>query len=321
MDAKTAKDIMPLRKFSMSDVPKSLNIRVDILECSREVVESVLIDFDGETRCENYSPYAAFGDKSTKNVASSNANYYGRAIGAGRHVIKATPYTEEKCRGTAGKARTLRFNVDAGNSTDSCTNVVDCNDGLTCTIDTKTCDATTNFLNVCVNTPVTCPAGESCDTADGSCQSNEQLVPCVAVIDEDSSFNGQQQTTWNQFRSSYPTRPFCLLVPNPAGSIFTPANFTSDPRVTIVYDIVRDNGVASNAMDWVDLCGLDIYTSANVPFVGLFIDDSGSMREFQVAASRDLFNKTLAANGITIQKVVNGNENWILPFLTTLTPP
>ena len=112
VDAKRNTDIMPLRSYSMSDVPELLNIRVDIRQCSPRVVESVLIDFDGKTLCENFAPYAVFGDDSKKDIASSKANYNGKAISAGRHVIKATPYTKDKCQGTAGNTHTLEFNVE-----------------------------------------------------------------------------------------------------------------------------------------------------------------------------------------------------------------
>jgi hypothetical protein len=112
VDAKTSKDIMPLRSYSMSDVPESLSIRADIPECSRKVVESVFIDFDGMTRCEFFTPYAAFGDDSTQDRANSKAKYNGMSISAGRHTIKATPYTTDDCSGKAGRTHILTFTVD-----------------------------------------------------------------------------------------------------------------------------------------------------------------------------------------------------------------
>jgi hypothetical protein len=98
----------------MSDVPESLNIRVDIRECSPKVVESVFIDFDGMTRCENFAPYTAFGDVSKQDRANDKANYRGKSISAGRHTIKATPYTSDDCRGTSGRTHTLTFTVEDG---------------------------------------------------------------------------------------------------------------------------------------------------------------------------------------------------------------
>ena len=65
-------------------------------------------------------------------------------------------------------------------------------------------------------------------------------------------------------------------------------------------------------------CGLDNLTPANVPFVGLFVDNSGSLTVPQVQASLTLFSQSAANAGLTIKNVTNPNENWILPFLTTL---
>ena len=113
VDAKRDTDIMPLRSYSMSDVPELLSIRADIRKCSPRVVESVLIDFDGKSRCESFTPYALYGDETKKDRANSKANYNGKAISAGRHTIKATPYTEDDCRGTAGKTHTLKFTVES----------------------------------------------------------------------------------------------------------------------------------------------------------------------------------------------------------------
>ena len=111
VDAKRATDIMPLRSYVMSDVPESLSIRADVLECSPKVTMSVYIDFDGVKRCESFAPYTVFGDGSLQDVANDVAEYRGKAISVGRHVIKATPYTLDKCRGTAGRTRSLRFTV------------------------------------------------------------------------------------------------------------------------------------------------------------------------------------------------------------------
>ena len=112
VNAESNRDIMPLRSYVMSDVPESLSIRVDIRACSPKVVESVYIDFDGMTRCENFAPYTVFGDLSSQDLANNMADYNGKAIKAGHHVIKATPYTKDKCQGTAGNTHTLEFNVE-----------------------------------------------------------------------------------------------------------------------------------------------------------------------------------------------------------------
>jgi hypothetical protein len=96
-----------------------------------------------------------------------------------------------------------------------------------------------------------------------------------------------------------------------------PSAFLTDLNARVIYNVVRDNGVVGDAMDWYTMCGLSAYY---VDWVGLFIDNSGSMSESNVAASRDLLYSTLASNNISVQKVVNSNENWILPFMTTLVP-
>ena len=111
VDAESDTDIMPLRSYSMSEVPEWLNIRVDIRACNPKVVESVYIVFDGMSRCENFAPYAAFGDRDTKDVANNMAQYSGKAISVGRHIIEATPYTQNNCQGTAGRTHTMKFTV------------------------------------------------------------------------------------------------------------------------------------------------------------------------------------------------------------------
>ena len=77
-------------------------------------------------------------------------------------------------------------------------------DGLNCTATVTT--------PVC--TGVTCPQGQACDPTTGTCEDIEQVIPCIAVIDEWDNFRpGDPNTTWSTFRTNYPTRPFCLLVP------------------------------------------------------------------------------------------------------------
>jgi len=199
---------------------------------------------------------------------------------------------------------------------------VDCDDGDLCTLASPVCN---NGALECSFTPKSCNDSQSCDPLDGQCKGDEQLVPCVAVIDEDDDFRSgggkDQASQWQDFRTQFPNRPFCLLVPEKGyTNVDAPDSFHCDNNTLASYFIRRDNGVVSLAEDWVTLCGLDRYTSANVEWVGLFIDDSGSMREGEVSASRDLFYSTLARNGIQVRKVVNTMENWIKPFMTTLVP-
>ena len=132
----------------------------------------------------------------------------------------------------------------------------------------------------------------------------------------------KKEDKWDDFRNKYPARPFCLLVPEEDGyGILTPPdNFLSDSLTTVEFNITRDKNDTTKISDWVDKCGLDMYNTAKVRWVALFIDDSGSMNEWQVEASRDNFYEQMAKQGIEVKKVVNGDENWILPFLTTLAP-
>jgi len=152
----------------------------------------------------------------------------------------------------------------------------------------------------------------------------DALIPCVAVIDEDSSFSScsgcsDQTTMWNRFRARYPDRPFCLLVvEDGVPTITPPSNFRNDPDTVWYYPVTRDNGDAGLADDWVSLCNLNSYTSEDIPSVGLFVDNSGSMYKSDVIASYNKFINDIGAKGIRVKEVVNMDENWILPFMTVL---
>lgn len=111
VDAERRRDIMDLDDYSIDDVPSSLSIRADVFKCRPKVVESVLINFDGELICQNFAPYTSFGDSSERDRANSKANYRGKTIEVGHHYIKATPYTEDDCTGSKGRTVTKRFEV------------------------------------------------------------------------------------------------------------------------------------------------------------------------------------------------------------------
>ena len=200
---------------------------------------------------------------------------------------------------------------------------INCDDKNACTIDTIECD---NDQWRCFNEFKVCPPNFSCDPVDGLCKKDDELVPCVAVIDEDSDFTSSgspdQASLWERFSTEYPSRPFCLLVPTTDDSdiVKPPENFLASNLTTVHYNITRDNGNSSIAVNWVKKCKLASYTSANVPWVALFIDDSGSLNIEDVAASLDLFNETLRVMGIDMKSVYNTKENWIEPFLTSLVP-
>ena len=75
-----------------------------------------------------------------------------------------------------------------------------------CTI--EFCDTTTQ---ACQSQPAVCGENEACDVFTGICQNIQNVVPCVAVIDEWDNRNYDLE--WKNFRELYPQRPFCLLVP------------------------------------------------------------------------------------------------------------
>lgn len=152
------------------------------------------------------------------------------------------------------------------------------------------------------------------------------LVPCIAVIDEDDG-GYCNHVKWAEFRATYPYRPFCLLVPeyeydDDYGELYNdigiPPNAYSDPLFQ-VHRVTRDEG-NTTADNWFDLCGLGELGLANVPYIGLFVDGSGSMDKGTVANSYNKFLEDVAAAGGTICEVHNGDEEWIKPFLTALTP-
>ena len=154
----------------------------------------------------------------------------------------------------------------------------------------------------------------------------DSTIPCVAVIDEDTEFVTRnqgidQETMWDRFREEYPNRLFCLLdIPSTDGKIVNvPEKFKSDPHTKYIDNISRDYGVEEKANDWFELCDLSEYSS--IGYVAEFVDNSGSLKIEQVKASLQLFHDRLDALGIGHITVIDTNENWIKPFLTTLQGP
>ena len=82
----------------------------------------------------------------------------------------------------------------------------------------------------------------------------------------------------------------------------------------------RDDNVSAKLSDWYTICNLGALVGplTSVPYVGLFIDDSGSMHVSTVQASLTEFERKVGIAGLTIRRVVNGNEDWITPFMTVL---
>jgi hypothetical protein len=151
-----------------------------------------------------------------------------------------------------------------------------------------------------------------------SCKDDTMLVPCVAVIDEDDTDNND--VDWLEFRANYPDRPFCLLIPFDAGynGVGIPSAASSDPKFQ-VHNVTRDEGQLP-ADDWFNLCGLGKLTLSSVRFVGLFVDESGSMDKRTVANSYSKFLADIEAANLKTCEVHNGQEDWITPFITTITP-
>lgn len=132
--------------------------------------------------------------------------------------------------------------------------------------------------------------------------------------------------TWNSFRSTYPSRPFCLLQPQHPNTnynrLYQPPGFVAELGTKTTFAIVnRDDVSRYPASDWYTICNLAAIAGpfTSIKFVGVFIDDSGSMTTSTVAQSKYLFETRVAAAGLSIQTVVNIQEDWITPFLTTLT--
>jgi hypothetical protein len=58
--------------------------------------------------------------------------------------------------------------------------------------------------------------------------------------------------------------------------------------------------------------------TSGVDYIGLFVDESGSMNRYTVRASLNLLFQDLEALDVTYCTVVNGAEDWITPFNTEL---
>jgi hypothetical protein len=151
-----------------------------------------------------------------------------------------------------------------------------------------------------------------------TCKDDNMLVPCIAVIDEDN--NDNNSADWLKFRAEYPDRPFCLLIPYPSkhGNVGIPSEALNDPKFQ-VHNVTRDEG-RLEADDWFNKCGLGKLGSANVRFVALFVDGSSSMYKSTVENSYNKFLQDIADANMAKCEVYNGDEDWIAPFMTELSP-
>lgn len=192
--------------------------------------------------------------------------------------------------------------------------VLDCNDNNLCTRDS--CDSVAG----CVNNPIACGVDEACDRVTGSCENTEALRPCIAVIDESDIADSEIDAKWLSFRTNFPTRPFCLLQPfNPSctSGLYRPPSFSTDPR-TIFAIVNRDNGDRALASNWLQACNYTDLALTGIDFIGLFLDESGSITRETVQASLDKFFADLNATRLTYCAVYDALEDWITPFNTLL---
>jgi len=146
------------------------------------------------------------------------------------------------------------------------------------------------------------------------------LIPCISVIDEDSYQDNRAK--WRIFRTLYPERPFCLVIPysDELDGMGIPPQAINDPKFQVHY-VVRDEGDLPPD-DWFTLCGLDKMTLSNtVRYIGMFLDQSGSMSKATVQNSYDKFLQMVADAGLTIRDGdYNNDEDWILPFIKDFLP-
>ena len=164
VDADLDSDISRLSNFNVSGA--NLSIRADIRPCRPKVVASVLFKFDNETRCERFTPYASFGDPSQRDVSDRAANYRGRKISVGSHVVKATPYTKGNCKGSPGKTVEKKFKVNPVTTEPFCVDFA-CEEGYLLRENAATRPG--NDRETCCFREGTCagaPAGSPCSLGD-----------------------------------------------------------------------------------------------------------------------------------------------------------
>ena len=171
---------------------------------------------------------------------------------------------------------------------------------------------------------VTATSGST--TQDAVALFSQQVVPCLALIDEnDGQTQADLDTDWTNFRNAWPDRPFHLLhVKNGAGTgwgtLTTPTGAVQGTDY-YYYQIERDPATPltsySGSYDWFTLTGLNTLPSGAT--VALFIDDSGSMNVADVQDQLDEFEADCTAANITIIRLYNTSEQYVEPFITTLT--
>jgi hypothetical protein len=154
-----------------------------------------------------------------------------------------------------------------------------------------------------------------------TCKKDDMFVPLISVIDEADGYD-TATADWIEFRTKYPDRPFCLLIPNSLwGEVNIPPEAFDDPKFTSWFKITRDEGTGT-PHNWFNLCKskLEGFNSTNIKSIGLFVDQSGSMTKHNVQNSYNKLLQDAEDANITVCEVFNWDENWITPFNTELIP-
>lgn len=112
-----------------------------------------------------------------------------------KHGKSSKSSSSSKSSKNSGKSSTSKTNKAMTTTTTTIPIPYDCDDKDPCTTDMR-------IDGMCVYTPVDCREDESCYPETGECLPDEELVPCVAVIDEDS-YHQDNDNDWMEFRSIY----------------------------------------------------------------------------------------------------------------------
>lgn len=152
-----------------------------------------------------------------------------------------------------------------------------------------------------------------------------QKIVVVSVIDEAIGYPHittaeTLKLAWDDFRATYPDRPFCLLQPRGRikRDLQAPEAFWDevDAGTSIFSKVDRDNGDVSERDNWFQICNLEGLRQSGVTAVALFVDNSGSLSGTQIQASIDFFMERVEANNMELlDAIYNGDENWIQPHI------
>jgi hypothetical protein len=151
-------------------------------------------------------------------------------------------------------------------------------------------------------------------------------IACVAVIDNEqfSSDRDDNEEDWKNFKPTTPSAPFCLLMPyrSDTESVFIPFDALNDTYFK-VHTVNRTGDNDSNDVDdWFSLCDLEQYNQADVKFIGLYIDGESyyGVKKQGVKKSYNQFVSRAASAGVKICEEYDQNQDWIKPFMGSLSP-